>query len=277
MKKHLLPLLVAVVVLSGCTAAYKTGQTPDDVYYSVGKVVKDAELTTKDKPEEGYTSYWNNAEDDYLRMKVRNGNRWNTLDDYGYWNSFNSMSMMGAFNNPCCCNPGFWNNGFGWNNGFAFNTGLGWNNNWNNNFFWNNGWNTGFNNNWGWNNWGYNNLAWNNRPILYVPGGKNYDAYRNTYRPNLGGYNNTSYDRGSNRNNNKFFNSGSSSNGNGLYRSIFGSGSSNGGSSNSGSSDRPARSLGDGSGSSSGGSSGSSGGGSSRSSGGGGGSRGGRG
>ncbi|TAD82285.1 MAG: hypothetical protein EAY75_16655 [Bacteroidetes bacterium] len=293
MKKHILPLVAVVVVLSSCTAAYKTGQTPDDVYYSEGKVVVDAERNTtvrEREEEDGYTSYWNNAEDDYLRMKVRNGNRWNTLDDYAYWNGFNNMSMMGAFNHPF--GMGRFNNGFGWNNGFGFNNGWGWNNgwnnNWNNNFFWNNswngGWNNGFNNQWGCNQWGANNQGWNNRPIVYVPGGKNFDANRNTFRPNLGGYNNTSFDRGNNRGN-KFFNSGTSSNGNGLYRSIFGNGNNSSGSSSSGGSstyDRPARSLGSGSGSSSSssssGSSGSSGGGgSSRSSGGGGASRGGRG
>ncbi|MBK8951779.1 MAG: hypothetical protein IPM85_05095 [Chitinophagaceae bacterium] len=34
MKPQLLLLALTVAALSSCTTAYKTGQTPDDVYYS---------------------------------------------------------------------------------------------------------------------------------------------------------------------------------------------------------------------------------------------------
>ena len=34
MKTSILLLALIVVALSSCTTAYKTGQTPDDVYYS---------------------------------------------------------------------------------------------------------------------------------------------------------------------------------------------------------------------------------------------------
>ena len=34
MKSKILLLALIVAVLSSCTTAYKTGQTPDDVYYS---------------------------------------------------------------------------------------------------------------------------------------------------------------------------------------------------------------------------------------------------
>lgn len=256
MKNYLLPLMVSAALLGGCSAAYKTGQTPDDVYYSSGPVVRDEAPRTVTNSNEEYASYWGNPEDDYLRMKVRNPNRWGEIDNFNYWNNFNSMSMMGAFNNPCCCNTGFWNNGFG---GFNhFNNFNNWNSGWNYNA-WNSGWGFG---GLGFNNWGNN--YWN-RPVVYYPG-KDYNANRNTFRPSsLGVFRGTQFDRGSSSGNMFKSNSNTSSNG-ALFRSIFSGSNNSSNNSGSGTLEKAARSFGTGSGSSSGGSSS---GGSSRSSGGG--------
>ena len=72
-------------IMMGCSTAYRSGQTPDDVYFS----------PTKDNS--GYVQLDNRDEyraedvpmaDRYLRMKSFGGSRWNTFDDdYGYWNN----------------------------------------------------------------------------------------------------------------------------------------------------------------------------------------------
>jgi hypothetical protein len=79
----ILLLAFSAALITSCST-YKAGQTPDDVYFSPAKeyVAKEEKETRRDKYEE-YVS----AEDDrYLRMKIRNRERWSTIDDYTYWN-----------------------------------------------------------------------------------------------------------------------------------------------------------------------------------------------
>jgi hypothetical protein len=75
MKKNLVYLVCAFALLASCSPAYKTSQTPDDVYYSPGK-----KIITADNYEI-YTS----SDDAYLRMKVKDHNKWSGIDDYDYW------------------------------------------------------------------------------------------------------------------------------------------------------------------------------------------------
>jgi len=76
MKKNLVYLLLSVVVFAGCSTTYKTSQTPDDVYYSPAKKVN---VTGHNE------SYISSSDDDYLRMKVKDHDKWSNLDDYNYW------------------------------------------------------------------------------------------------------------------------------------------------------------------------------------------------
>jgi hypothetical protein len=91
MKKYILPIATVSLFLAGCSAAYKTGQTPDDVYFSSNpKVASDlvrTERRTQTKGGDDYQSYFGaqQQDDNYLRMKVQNGGRWNSIDDYDYW------------------------------------------------------------------------------------------------------------------------------------------------------------------------------------------------
>lgn len=78
MKNFLLLGLASTLLLSSCST-YKASRTPDDVYYSPAKPAIDRE------DEDRYESY-GNADDNYLRMKVRNRYQWNAIDDYSYWN-----------------------------------------------------------------------------------------------------------------------------------------------------------------------------------------------
>ena len=102
MKSKILLLAVSVAAFSSCTTSYKTGQTPDDVYYS--PVRPEEEYVSSSNPDSrqyrsGDDSYY---EDQYLRMKVRNRYRWNDIEDpYYYSNRYNYTSYYNSyFGNP---------------------------------------------------------------------------------------------------------------------------------------------------------------------------------
>lgn len=181
----LLGSLLAIGLLSGCSTAYQSGQTPDDVYYSPGRdgVSKREEEKVKEQ-QERYEEYISSQDDRYLRMKVANRNRWAGIDDFDYW--YDSRYDFCRFNN------------------FS---------NWNNFQLWNNPWNIGFNNGiwrpqpglgfgWGWNNPMYTVIVYAS-PKFYSgsTSGSNLAAYRNTkgfnnnnqgfYNPKTGSFNNS--------------------------------------------------------------------------------------
>ena len=111
MNTKILLLAVTVAVLSSCTTSYKTGQTPDDVYYSPARPQAE-EYVQRDKKDND-RRYRNNDddyyEDQYLRMKVRNRYRWSDLDD-PYNSRYNySTYNYGAFGNPWTPAT-YWNN-----------------------------------------------------------------------------------------------------------------------------------------------------------------------
>ena len=109
MKSSILLLALSAAALSSCTTAYKTGQTPDDVYYS------------PTRPQEEYVRTENNDEDRrqsndyyddrYLRMKVHNRTRWSDLDDWYYYSDRYTYT---SYN--CCCNSNPWTPYTYWNN-----------------------------------------------------------------------------------------------------------------------------------------------------------------
>lgn len=110
--KILLLALVAATVTS-CTTAYKSGQTPDDVYYSPARPQEEY-VQRQDREDDRY--YRNNEDeyldDRYLRMKVRNRDRWSDLDDPYYYNYYRySTFNCGCFNNPWTPSV-YWNSYF---------------------------------------------------------------------------------------------------------------------------------------------------------------------
>jgi uncharacterized membrane protein YgcG len=216
MKKYFLPIMTASLLLGGCSAAYKTGQTPDDVYYSSNPVVE-AEIARDQRAansgatdEASYKSYWDN-DDAYLRMKVRNGGKWSSIDDQDYWYGYNG---------GCQCNSNW-----GYYNSFnSFSSPLGYNMYAYGSY---SPWNTY--NPWGLNNW-YSSGYYS--PVIIV--GNKYPVYSNSSRPRLTGYGNNVYDRGNSTHR-------SSTQQTRQYQSIFGSGNSR--SSNSSSYDTPNRTF----------------------------------
>ena len=107
MKSSILLLAFATLVISSCTTAYKTGQTPDDVYFSPERSTAEYVRVEKnnDRYYQGSDEYY---EDRYLRMKVMNRTRWSDLDDYYYHNRYNYSYNNIYYNNPW--NPyNYWN------------------------------------------------------------------------------------------------------------------------------------------------------------------------
>lgn len=112
MKLNLLIGAVLLVSISSCSTAYRSGQTPDDLYYSPGRVQD--EYVRVEKNDDRYYDGDEYYEDRYLRMRVQNRYQWSVLDDY-YFNSPYSYNYYGgaflgsSFNNP-------WSSYHMWNN-----------------------------------------------------------------------------------------------------------------------------------------------------------------
>jgi hypothetical protein len=93
-------LISSIALLASCSTAYKSGQTPDDVYYSKPKEVQ-IETTTRSERNAG--RYEEDYQDRQIRMAIRN-QRWRSLDDnYDYDCHYNPYSYgynYGYYYNP---------------------------------------------------------------------------------------------------------------------------------------------------------------------------------
>jgi hypothetical protein len=108
--KILLYGLMAAAI-SSCSSAYKASQTPDDVYFSPAREGVQKQTAKKDR----YEEYIAAEDDQYLRMKIRDRQRWAGIDDYSYWNDSRYIPSYNYNynyyrNNPY--SPYAWNN---WN------------------------------------------------------------------------------------------------------------------------------------------------------------------
>src|SRR6187455_1351265 len=118
MKRQILLLAITAAALSSCTTAYKTGQTPDDVYFSPTRP-QDEYVRVKEKEDDQYRNDEEYYDDRYLRMKVHNRSQWSSLDDwysyerngysynpyyhnYGYY--YNPYTSWNYYHNPYCRN-----------------------------------------------------------------------------------------------------------------------------------------------------------------------------
>ncbi len=112
MRTRILTSALAIAMLSSCSSIYRSGTTPDDLYFSPGQeragTVSDNRYRSEGNDDDGYVD----LSDRYLRMKASGGNRWSAFDDdFSYWNN-------PYWNNPYLFNrwsrPGFsWNMGMG--------------------------------------------------------------------------------------------------------------------------------------------------------------------
>jgi hypothetical protein len=98
--KSFIPVLAILLLASGCTTAFKSGQTPDDVYYSPERP-QDDYVRVERKDEKKYRNVHEYRDDRTTRMRVRD-RRWSTLEDdylyYSYRPYFYTSPYL--FNNP---------------------------------------------------------------------------------------------------------------------------------------------------------------------------------
>lgn len=227
MKSQILLLALTAAALSSCTTAYKTGQTPDDVYFSPARP-QDEYVQTERRDDRRYQSREEYYDDRYLRMRMRNRMQWSELDDWYYYGSRYDYSY--------------------------YNSGSYWSNPWSPCSYWNNHYNPYYT--------GYvivkpqstvysrprtfNLNTYNNNNLLTSNSYSNPKQPAGTVKP-TGGYSNSNYNnssRGSNSNSGNFLrnifngnnNSSNSSNSSGNTRTSTNSSSSSSGSSSSGSS-----------------------------------------
>jgi hypothetical protein len=101
MNTRILLLAISAGFLSSCSTMYKSGQTPDDVYYSPGREQPAAVQTDEDpKKNRKFTDEY--TDESYLRMKS-SSRRWSAFDDdYMYWNNptWNSQMMFNSWGSP---------------------------------------------------------------------------------------------------------------------------------------------------------------------------------
>ncbi len=151
MKSFAIIAIAATFFLGSCSTVYRSGQTPDDVYYSpapeaaaggtayvpartgrtAGKYNANQAYNSR-----GYSGYDDFAtmDDRWLMMRVRNPYRWSMFDNYSFYSPFNSFyspfAWGGGFHPGLSFGGGFYNPyGFSYYNHF--------NNYWNWNSYYN--------------------------------------------------------------------------------------------------------------------------------------------
>jgi uncharacterized membrane protein YgcG len=135
--KRLYKFIVPVVLLfliSSCSTYKNTSVTPDDVYYSPGTPSGEAAAKGTN------SDYYSTPNENYVKMRVQNPDRWSYFDDYnydyyggyspysayspyGYGGGFGmSMSFGSGFYGPCYGGFGYYsplsyyNSYYAWNN-----------------------------------------------------------------------------------------------------------------------------------------------------------------
>ncbi len=111
--KSTLPFLSIALFFTSCTTAYKSGQTPDDVYFSPERPQE--EYVRKESREEKYdrsNRYDEDAfrDDRYLRMKIRDRRYEGMYDDYYSYNPYYYHYVNGSlFYNSPWSSYSYWN------------------------------------------------------------------------------------------------------------------------------------------------------------------------
>jgi hypothetical protein len=134
-------LMAAVMLLASCigTSCTSLQQTTvaatDDLYYTPSTAAtpnNNAQANNNrnndqldNNAQTEYQDYQTYPDDRYLRLKVANRNRWDAIDDFGYWNdpryNYSYYPSYGGWNS--------WYSGFygsSWYNPFGINMGFGW-------------------------------------------------------------------------------------------------------------------------------------------------------
>ncbi len=203
MKSSILILAIAgTITLSSCSV-YRSGQTPDDVYYSPAREVVSSRngsggyVESQSSRNDGRRYYSNSRsysayddfatmDDRWLMMRVRNPYRWSMFDDYAYYNSFSPYAFggMGMFSPMGFYNPYGPLGWGGFNSGWSFGLGFGSFHPWGGI----GGFYSPFNSYWGWNSF-YN--PYYHSGVVIVSPKVNPVGYSRARNFNLNSYNNS--------------------------------------------------------------------------------------
>ncbi|MEO5892073.1 MAG: hypothetical protein ABIQ31_17630 [Ferruginibacter sp.] len=111
MNTKLLLLAISVAAFSSCTTLYKSGQTPDDVYYSPTRPAGYSEERTDRQSDQQTASTYSTYEDRTIRFGI-NDRRWRYLDynfsNNPYINDYSYNPYNYGFNYGYYYNPYFW-------------------------------------------------------------------------------------------------------------------------------------------------------------------------
>ena len=105
MNAKILLIALSAAAFSSCSTAYKSGQTPDDVYFSPVRVVDETRNDDRNRDEARQTE--TSAEDARIRMQIRD-RRWRDFDndyDYSYNNSPYRYCTCNCYNYGYYYNP----------------------------------------------------------------------------------------------------------------------------------------------------------------------------
>ena len=108
MNRKLLLISISLVTLCSCSSVYKSGQTPDDVYFSPIRTGYDEARKEDDKKSDD-TDRYQTIEDRQIRMGINN-RRWRTLDNYDYsYNPYYYGYNYSYYYNPFYCHTPVYN------------------------------------------------------------------------------------------------------------------------------------------------------------------------
>jgi hypothetical protein len=124
--KYIPFLLVTVIAFSSCSV-YKNSQTPDDVYYSPGTEKEGYAAASNNNDE-----YYSTTNDQYVRMRVKDPDRWSYFDDYntdyygGYGMGYSPYGSFGYSSFGYGISPwigfGYWSPFSYWNSYYTWNS-----------------------------------------------------------------------------------------------------------------------------------------------------------
>ena len=104
MNTKLILLAISLTALSSCTTLYKSGQTPDDVYFSPARSYEEAR--TEDRVERRNNNQYYSPQSNYyynddvvIRMGIYDP-RWRYLDNNSYYNPYMYGFNTGYYYNP---------------------------------------------------------------------------------------------------------------------------------------------------------------------------------
>ena len=131
MKRHNILIIATFILVSfSSCSVYKNSPTPDDVYYAPGAAPVE---TTLVQPGNGNSEYYNTTNENYVKMRVQNPDKWGYFDDYNYdyygggMSPYASGITMGIGFGSGFCNPYY--GGFGYYSPMSYyNSYYAWNN-----------------------------------------------------------------------------------------------------------------------------------------------------